>query len=139
METLLQVLEPTSQRRRARSIRAVDRDLETICLKCLEKDAERRYASAAALADDLERGCAASRSWPGRCTAGGAAGKWARRRPAVAGLAAAVVLVAAAGLGGVLWQWRNALGNARDARDNEGKAKSALARDEATTKSSGSP
>ena len=54
MDTVLQVLsdEPVPPRRLNASI---PRDLETICLKCLEKEPGRRYASAAALAADLRR------------------------------------------------------------------------------------
>jgi WD40 repeat protein len=72
------------------------RDLETVCLKCLRKEPERRYASAAALAEDLRRWRAGEpiAAWPvGRLER---AAKWTRRNPAAAGLLLSLLLGAAA-------------------------------------------
>jgi WD40 repeat protein len=64
----------------------VDPDLETICLKCLEKEPRKRYGSAEALAEDLDRWLAGEPIRARRATLRERIGKWARRRPAVAAL-----------------------------------------------------
>lgn len=102
LETLRRVAteEPVAPRRRRPGI---PRDLETICLKCLGKRPEARYAAAADLADDLERFLdgrpIAARPTP----AWERAARWARRNPAAAVLASAVLLSTCAGLCGLLW------------------------------------
>jgi WD40 repeat protein/predicted Ser/Thr protein kinase len=84
-------------------------DLERICLKCLEKEPKHRYASAEALADDLDRWLdhrpilarpvsRSERLW-----------LWTRRHPALAGTSAAALLSALAGMAGITWQWREAV------------------------------
>jgi tetratricopeptide (TPR) repeat protein len=96
----------------------VPRDLETICLKCLRKEAGRRYATAQDLADDLRRFRAGE---PVRARPVGAGERvvvWCRRKPGVAGLLAALVLVFLAGSSGVLWQWQLAR-RERDAAHQE--------------------
>jgi WD40 repeat protein len=114
LDTVLQVLneEPVPPRRLQAKIPA---DLETICLKCLEKQPGQRYISAAALADDLRRFQVKEpitarpvgrleRSW-----------RWCRRNPLVASLVTVVVVTLVAGTGAATWQTVLARAEARRA------------------------
>lgn len=117
-ETLLQVL---SQEPAPPSIlqRSVPRDLETICLKCLRKEPQRRYTSALELAEDVRRFRANEpiKARPvGRIERGV---KWCRRHPGVASLTAAVVLLTLIGTGLVTWKWRQAVTALEEARNEK--------------------
>ena len=127
IDTLLQVVgtDPVPPRQ---MVPGTPRDLETICLKCLEKDPRKRYFSAAALADDLKR------YLDGEPILARSAGrleraiKWAKRRPALAGLLGVTLLafVALTVLSGSLVVARNdAEGRRREAEEKEKKAKKA--------------
>jgi WD40 repeat protein len=97
---------------------AVPRDLETVCLKCLCKEPEKRYATAEALAEDLrrfQRGEPVEARPVGRVARGW---RWCRRNPAVASLMTAVAATLLSGTavatGLALW----ALAEARQAKEN---------------------
>jgi eukaryotic-like serine/threonine-protein kinase len=116
-EVLQQVLntEPLAPRLLQPSL---PRDLETICLKCLEKEIPRRYQSAQELADDLGRFLEDKPIRARPVGALGKAGKWCRRRPALAAMGTALALTGAVGLTGVIWQSRRASKNALLARQS---------------------
>ncbi|HST30321.1 MAG TPA: protein kinase [Chthoniobacterales bacterium] len=96
-ETIRMVLETEPRNPRLRNSK-VDVDLATICLKCLEKQPEKRYQTAAALVDDLERWLQDKPIQARPATVFKRTRKWVRRhRTSVAlGLAAAAVGVMAA-------------------------------------------
>jgi TolB-like protein/tRNA A-37 threonylcarbamoyl transferase component Bud32/Flp pilus assembly protein TadD len=81
----------------------IDRDVSTICLKCLEKHPKRRYSSALALAEDLERWLKHEPIFARRTGVFGRGKKWLQRNPTAAGIAAlSLALIAAVGV--IVWK-----------------------------------
>src|SRR5436189_86288 len=81
----------------------IDRDLSTICLKCLEKDPKRRYSSALALAEDLEHWLKHEPIQARRTGIFTRTRKWVRRNPTSALLVASLIALAAAA-GWIVWK-----------------------------------
>jgi len=100
----------------------VPRDLEIICMKCLEKEPRRRYATAAALADDLQHLLAnepiRARPVPvtERCV------KWIRRRPAWAALLVVATLAICGAVSGTAWHVHRLRDEVDRANKNEAEA-----------------
>jgi len=106
----------------------IPRDLETISLKAIAKEPGRRYQTAVDLRDDLRRFLAGEpiRARPvGRVER---VWRWCRRKPALAGLSAALVVVFLIGFAGVLWQWRRAETNFKDADQQRASAEESVRR-----------
>jgi serine/threonine protein kinase len=125
LRTLQQVVKYPPARPRHLN-RAVPRDLETVCLKCLEKEPSRRYDSAEALAEDLRRFADGQPVRARPIGAIGRASRWCRRNPAAAGLIFAV----AAGLVASLLLWRQAVSNESRALAGEAQALTSLRKEE---------
>src|SRR5213592_239741 len=102
-ETVRMVLETQPRQPRLCNPK-VDSDLETICLKCLEKEPAKRYASAESLAEDIERFLRNEPIRSRRSSRFEHAWRWCKRKPLVASLIATLTLVVAIGLAGALWE-----------------------------------
>lgn len=106
METIKQVLEqePVSIKQ---LIATMPRDLETICLKCLRKEADKRYDNANDLANDLERWLNGEPIVARRVSRAERAWKWCKRKPVIVGSIATIVTLLIVG-SVIFWERQNA-------------------------------
>jgi WD40 repeat protein len=96
----------------------VPRDLETICLKCLLKEPERRYASAAEW-PRIWRGLRrANLFWRDLSPAVERVVLWCRRKPTLAAVSVALIVALILGIAGIVWQWRRAESSREEMRRN---------------------
>jgi serine/threonine-protein kinase len=104
----------------------VPRDLDTVCLKCLQKSPARRYASAQDLADDLHRFLDGKPVLARPVGASERALKWARRRPAAALLVGTLLIVLGAAAGAGVWLQRQGADRRAAKARQEGQAREAV-------------
>ena len=90
------------------AVSGVDRDLATLCLRCLEKEPERRLASARELVDELKRWSNGEPIHSRRISQGERMVKWARLSPFQAAMICAFALFALGSILAITWQWREA-------------------------------
>jgi tetratricopeptide (TPR) repeat protein len=121
VETLRQVCDHEAARPHTRNS-AVDRNLETICLKCLNKDPERRYGSAEMLADDLDRWRNGEPISARPIKTAEQLWSWCRRKPAFAAavlLSGILLLIVLVGSPIAIYRINRERVRAEDARKNE--------------------
>lgn len=97
---------------------SIPRDLETICLKCLEREPEKRYTSAQELVDELDRFTAGAPIRARPISRAERVWRWCRMRPAIAGLLVSLFLSLSLGLIGVTFFWRQAARSAEVSRQS---------------------
>jgi TolB-like protein/Flp pilus assembly protein TadD len=105
-ENALKVIQQASEKSapKLRSLAPMlDRDLETICTKCLEREPSARYRSAGALAEDLERWLEGRHIIARPVSPPAHLWRWTRRNPLVAGMAALLVALGSA-VGVMIWK-----------------------------------
>jgi tetratricopeptide (TPR) repeat protein len=121
LETMMQVVheEPVPPRRLQSS---TPRDLETICLKCLQKEMKKRYATAETLAEDLRRFAAGQPILARPVGPLGRLGRWARRQPMVASLLAALLTALTLGLSAATLLWQRAEAHLQEAQHERDRA-----------------
>ena len=113
-----------------RLIPKIPRDIETICLKCLQKEPGRRYETARAVANDLRHFLDGRPIVARPVSPLGRAWRWCRRRPAVAALSAAVLLAIVGGFLGISVYARRAETERGRAERERSQAQAAQARAE---------
>ena len=99
------------------------RDLETVCLKCLEKEPGKRYRDCGELANDLRRFLDGEPTSARPLGPVERLGRWVGKNPLVASLSAAILLLLVSATGLVAWQWQQAVAAlARAEREQQQRA-----------------